>query len=211
MLKASSVAAMRASRSAAFTSSPFVKTDRVGDGGGVQRTHRSVIALLQAMPPVDKHEDAGERGTAAQIVARELAPGCGFRFRHRRVTVSRHVDETSLAAKIEEDELLRAARRARRARERRAAGQRVDERGLADVRAAGEGDLRRPDRRQAVGTRGGENEFAIAREQLAASLGPVRREGRFTHVGVLAGLLFFGNSRARLPQSSTFTPALLMM
>ena len=93
-----------------------------------------------------------------------------------------------------------------------AAGQRIDERGLADVRSAGEGDLRRPDRRQAVGTRGGEDEFARAREQFAPGLGPVGRDRRFAHtLGVFAGLVFFGNSLARLSQSSTFTPALVMM
>ena len=91
-----------------------------------------------------------------------------------------------------------------------AAGERVDERGLADVRAPGESDLRRSDRRQAVGTRGGEDEVAWAREELAPGLRPVRRGRRFAHtLGVLAGLR--ANSLVRLSQSSTFTPALVMM
>ena len=68
------------------------------------------------------------------------------------------------------------------------------------------------DRRQAVRARGGEKEFARAREQLAPSLGPVGLGRRFAHtLGVFAGLLFLGNSLVRLSQSSTFTPALVMM
>ena len=94
----------------------------------------------------------------------------------------------------------------------RAAGQRIDERGLADVRSARKGDLGRSDRRQAVRARGGEKEFARAREQLAPSLGPVGLGRRFAHtLGVFAGLLFLGNSLVRLSQSSIFTPALVMM
>ena len=69
-----------------------------------------------------------------------------------------------------------------------------------------------PDRRQAVGARGGEDEFARAREQFAPGLGPVGRDRRFAHtLGVFAGLVFLGNSLKRLSQSSTFTPALVMM
>src|SRR5580692_2301932 len=48
--------------------------DRVGDGGRVEPAHRLVIALFEAVPTVDEHEYAQERGTAAQIVAREFTP-----------------------------------------------------------------------------------------------------------------------------------------
>src|ERR1700722_15573977 len=70
---------------------------------------------------------------------------------------------------------------------------------------------RRRHRRQAVGARGGEDEFARAREQFAPGLCPVGRDRRFAHtLGVFAGLVFLGNSLKRLSQSSTFTPARLM-
>ena len=66
------------------------------------------------------------------------------------------------------------------------------------------------DRRQAVGARGGENEFARTREQPAPGLRPVRRARRFAHtLGVLAGLR--AKNLVRLSHSSTFTPALVMM
>ena len=50
----------------------------------------------------------------------------------------------------------------------------------------------------------------VAREQLAPSLRPVRRRRRFAHtLGVFGCGL--ANSLNRLSQSSTFTPALVMM
>src|SRR5262249_48159241 len=108
--------------------------------------------------------------------------------------------------------LLRAAGRARGARERRSAGERVDERGLADVRAAGEGDFDRPYWRQAVGARRREDELAGTCEQVAPRLGPVGRNRCFDHtLGVFAGLLLLGNSLARLSNSSIFTPAFFMI
>src|ERR1700722_17656697 len=65
---------------------------------------------------------------------------------------------------------------------------------------------------QAVSARRREDEFAGAREQFAPGLRPVGRDRRSAHtLGVFAGLLFLGNSLVRLSQSSTFTPALVMM
>ena len=64
----------------------------------------------------------------------------------------------------------------------------------------------RPSERAAAkkNSQGPANSLRPASVQSARGLG-------FVHVGVLAGPLFFGNSLVRLSQSSTFTPALLMM
>ena len=156
--------------------------DGVGDGGLVERRHRRFVAVLDPAPSVDQHEGAHQRRAAAQIVADQADPGGGFRLADRGVAVARHVDQGQPVAEREEDQLLGSPGRVRRARQRRAAGQRVDQRRLADVGAAGEGDLRRADRRQAVGLGGGEEEIAGPGEQLAPGLDRLRRE-----VGVEAG------------------------
>src|SRR5262249_39694515 len=118
--------------------------------------------------------------------------------------------ERPLPMKIEKDQLLSAAGSARSPRKARAAGQSVDERGLADIRSSCEGDLGRAGRRQAVGAGGGEDEFARACKEFAPGLRPVLRcRGRRHTLGDFAW--GFANIRKRLPQSSIFTPALVMM
>ena len=54
--------------------------DRVGDGGGVERAHRFMIVLFEAVPAIDEHEYAQQRRTAAQIVTGEFAQDSDFAF-----------------------------------------------------------------------------------------------------------------------------------
>jgi hypothetical protein len=71
-------------------------------------------------------------------------------------------------------------------------------------------DLGRPDRRQPVRFRGGEEKVARAGEKLSSRLRPVRRRLDVAHtLGVFAGLR--AKNFVKLSQSSTFTPALVMM
>ncbi len=81
-----------------------------------------------------------------------------------------------------------------------AAGQRIDQRRLADVGPAGEGDLRRADRRQAVGTRGGEDKVAWAGEQLSPGFDPVG----FGHCG--RGAQTGHHTRTRRITKALFVP-----
>src|SRR5262249_45212812 len=80
--------------------------------------------------------------------------------------VARHVDEGERAA-LEENQLLGAARRMRRARERLAPGQRIDQARLADVGASGERDLDTFFSRQARKRGCGKHEPPFAREHQA--------------------------------------------
>ena len=68
---------------------------------------------------------------------------------------------------VEEDQLLGAAGRARGARQRLAAGERVDQARLADIGAAGEGDLDAARARQRGLRAGGGGELPVAGEQPA--------------------------------------------
>ena len=72
-----------------------------------------------------------------------LGPGLDLVLRRFGEAVARHVDEIELSSRRREEvELLRAARRVRCARKPALSDERVDQARLADVRAAGEGDLR---------------------------------------------------------------------
>src|SRR5262249_61691735 len=94
----------------------------------------------------------------------------------------------------EKDQLLGAARRMRGARERAPSGERVDQARLADVGAAGNGDLDAAHARQRRGRSGGGGELPIAREQLAAGF----------HLG--AGATGGGSQRQRLRAAHDLEP-----
>ena len=189
--------------------------DRIGDGRGVEQLHRDFIAVFQAVAAVDQDEGAQQRRAAAQIVARERAPRGGFVLRDRRVAVARHVDQRDPIAQVEEYQLLRPPRRIGGSGQRSAPGQRVDERGLADVGAAGEGDFRRVRsaavrriwrRRSRIRT-APRTACAPARSRrLRRHLRPprrsLRRHGRRS---------FAGTASADCPNSSIFTPARFMI
>ena len=75
-----------------------------------------------------------------------------------------------LVAAGEEDQFLRAAGRARDARQLLAAGERVDQARFADIGAAGEGDLDAAHRRQRGGRPGRGDKLPVAGEQTPAGL-----------------------------------------
>ena len=77
-------------------------------------------------------------------------------------------DNRRLLRALEEDQLLGPARRVRGARQRVAAGERVDEARLADIGAARERDLDALHARQAVERSGGGREVPRHCEQAAA-------------------------------------------
>ena len=91
-----------------------------------------------------------------------------FRFRRPRITKSRQIDQHQPAAEIEEINLLGPARRMAGAGQRLAAGQRIDEARLADIRAAGEGDFGQIVRRQAINLDRAQYEPALLREEAPA-------------------------------------------
>src|SRR6185437_4647021 len=94
----------------------------------------------------------------------EVLEALGLALRGARETVARQVDEADAPVQQEEVHLAGAPRFGRRARQPRAADQRIDQAGLADVGAAGEGDLRQVGRRQLLDLRAAHQELGGARE-----------------------------------------------
>ena len=95
--------------------------------------------------------------------------------RNAREAVTRHVDQDEapsggVGTELEEIELLGTARQLGGARERLLSGQRVQQAGLADIRAPREGDFRRPARGQVVGALRGVEELAGRGEEKAPGL-----------------------------------------
>src|SRR6185312_2133235 len=97
--------------------------------------------------------------------------------------VARQVDQEQAGAEVEEVDLPRVTRARRGARQRAAAGQRVDQARLADIGAAGEGDLGQRARDQRVERGCAGDELARTGEQLARRLDRFRR----TALGSLRG------------------------
>ena len=123
----------------------------VGHRGGVEVLHRLAVGVLHAVARIDQQADALERRPAAQEGRGEILPGLLHRPRHLGEAVARQVDQDRAGlAEIEEIDLPRVARARRGAGERAPAGQRVDQARLADIGAAGEGDLGQRDRRSAT-------------------------------------------------------------
>ena len=208
---ASSVAATRAPWSARLHLVALGQHDRVGNRRGVERASSS---LRRCPSRRAGRRPARRRASATDGRADSRAPAppqeADFCLGDGGVAVSRHVDEIEPAAEVEEVQLLRAPGRVRRARQRRAAGQRVDQRRLADVGAAGEGDFRRADRRQAVGL--ARRRRRIRRGRRTACARPRSpRPRRFARRSAHVVRCVWRNSFFKLPQSSTFTPALVMM
>ena len=116
----------------------------VADRGLVEHLHHVAVDVLEAVAAVDQHQRPLEHRAAAQIVVDQVAPLAGDVLRRLGEAVAGHVDQPQphRLADLEEVELLGAARRVRGAGEGAASGQPVEQRRLADVGAAGEGDLR---------------------------------------------------------------------
>ena len=187
------------------------ENQRVGDSGGVERVEHFLVHLHHAAPSVDQDIDAQQFRPAAKVILHQAVPRGNLGLGHSRIAVAGHVDETraldivgALAAQREEIELLRAAGRMRHARERLAAGQRIDERGLADIGAAGEGEFGGAAGRQVALLGRRPDEVTGAGEELAALLDVIGRV-----LGHQAALR--PNVLARLSQSSNGTPARFMM
>ena len=101
-------------------------------------------SVLQAMARIDQHQRPLEHCAPAQIIVDQEAPAPDHVLGRFGEAVAGHVDQPDLQrlADVEEIELLRPARRVRRARQTLAVGERIEQRALADVRAPGEGDFR---------------------------------------------------------------------
>ena len=138
----------------------------------IQRLQHVLVDVLQAMAAVDQHIDAREAGASQQEFVDQRGPGRDLRLGRGGVAVAGHVDQPQavLVRPFEEDQFLGAARRVRGARQRVAAGQRVDQAGLADIGAAGKGDLQPRHRRQRLDRGRGPDELPVAGEQLSALL-----------------------------------------
>jgi hypothetical protein len=100
------------------------------------------------MARVHDHYHAGKRGARAQIGVDQLLPLLALRVRCAREAVTGQVDEARPARQLVEVDGLRTPGRLAGEGEALALEQRIDRARLADVRAAGERQLRRPGRRQ---------------------------------------------------------------
>jgi hypothetical protein len=100
------------------------------------------------MARVHDHYHAGKRGARAQIGVDQLLPLLALRVRCAREAVAGQVDEARPARQLIEVDGLRTPGRLAGEGEALALEQRIDRARLADVRAAGERQFRRPGRRQ---------------------------------------------------------------
>ena len=102
-----------------------------------------------------EHVDAAEVRPAAEDSRRRAAStSATCALRRARIAVAGHVDDGDAGIGAEEVQLLRPARRVRGAGERLLPDERVDQRRLADIGAAGERDLDTGGRRQRPSTVG---------------------------------------------------------
>ncbi len=171
-----------------------------------------------------------EIGASLEEGMDQRGPGLDLGLRSGRIAVARHVDQRELRRSAEKDQLLRAARRMRGARERAPSGKRVDQARLADIGAPGNGDLDAAHARQRHGRAGGGGELPVARKQLAAGFhlgagerggGSQRRRLRAAHDDepLTPASLFFlvkrffraSHVRLRLSNSSILAPCLCMI
>ena len=136
----------------------------------VEGGHDGLVGGRDAAPRVEQQADPLQRRPAAQVGLREACPGLDLLPGGGGIAVARQVDEGEPAVQVEEVELARAPRRVRGTGQRAAARERVDEARLADVGAAGEGDLGQAGRGQPVGAGCARDEQAGPREQPAAGL-----------------------------------------
>jgi hypothetical protein len=122
----------------------------VADRGIVQHLHHLAVDVLEAVARVDQDQDALQRRASAQIVVDQLPPLAGHVPGRPGEAVARHVDqpEAERIADIEEVQFLGPPRRGRGPGEAGPVGEPVEQRGFADVRAAGKGDFGRVGGRQ---------------------------------------------------------------
>ena len=142
----------------------------IGDAGLVEHAHQRAVDVLQAVPRIDQQADAAQRRAGSQISPHQPGPALDRGLRRFGIAVARQVDQHQHAAEVEEIDLPRAARRVRGARQHAAPGQRVDKARLADIGAAGEGDLGQPLGRQPRGLGGAGDEAGLAGEEAPPGL-----------------------------------------
>ena len=182
--------------------------DLVGDRRLVQQVEHLLVGLEDAMAGIDQHEGTGEARPAAQISLQHRLPGFYIRLRGLGIAIARHVHQDQRLVHIEEIELARAPRRVGGPRQTIDAGQRIDERGLADVGAAGKGNLHSPGRRQLLEFRNTLHETGRAAKQAAARVDHVWRDAL---AQLAAFFLRKGRLLRMLPKKSTATPWRFMM
>ena len=107
----------------------------VADSGLVEHFHDLAVDILDAVPRIDQHQRALQFLPSAQEVVHQEAPLLDHILRRLGEAIAGHVDEPEGegGAHVEEVEFLRPPRRVRRAGERIATGQRVEQRGLAHI------------------------------------------------------------------------------
>ena len=109
------------------------------------RSMTSIVVLEQPAARIDQqHHTAQVSAARANRRRRALVQRARSALRDARVAVARKIGQHQPGPRREEIDLPRAARRVRDARERLSPRERVDETRLADIGAAGEGDLGRP-------------------------------------------------------------------
>src|SRR6516225_8547677 len=96
----------------------FGQHDLVVDRDLVQALEHVGVDRLEAVAGVDQEVGAREIGASLQEGMDQRGPGLDLRLRSGRIAVARHVDQRELRRSGEKDQLLRAARRMRGARER---------------------------------------------------------------------------------------------
>ena len=115
----------------------------IADRRAVEHLHDVAVDVLEPVASVDQDEGAFEHLTPAQIVVDEETPALDHVLGSFGETIAGHVDEANLdrLADVEEVQFLRATRRIRCAGECFSVQERIEERRLADVRAAEKRDL----------------------------------------------------------------------
>ncbi len=136
----------------------------------VQHPHRRLVGRLEADPRVDQQHDAAQCRPSAQIGEHRPLPRLLHALRRLGIAVARHVHEGEPAGEVEEVELLGAPGRGRDPRQRPPSGERIEQRRLADIRAAGERHLGPARRRQLIHRLRRVEEAALAGEQHAPGL-----------------------------------------
>ena len=151
----------------------FGQHQPVAHGGFVEHFHHVGIDLFHAMARIDQHQRAFQGHAPAQEVANQAFPLLDHFGRRLGEAIAGHVDQPQpdRQADVEEVQFLRAARRDRSARDRLAAGQRVEQRRFADVGAAGEGHFGKVGIGQEFQRGGGFQELDPAGEQPPGFLG----------------------------------------
>jgi hypothetical protein len=119
------------------------------------------------VPGVDQHQRPAQRRSADEIELDQTYPIGNLLLRRPGIAIAGKIGEHQPAAEVEEVELARPARRTRDFGERLAAGQRIDQARLADIRPAGERDLRQDVRGDLLELGGACDEAALLREQPA--------------------------------------------